>query len=127
MRLFVNVSAPVRVLKVPVVGNVTFVVFVVVKVVANAPVVVKLPPSVIVLEPLFTPVPPFVPTKVPATVTAPVVAVDGVNPVVPALKEVTTVFDAIFTKSTPFHAATQDSPATIVMPAVGPTPTSLID
>jgi hypothetical protein len=32
-----------------------------------------------------------------------------------------------FTKSEPFHAAKHFSPAMIVMPVVGPTPTSLID
>ena len=38
---------------------------------------------------LVNPVPPLVVAKVPASVTAPVVAVFGVNPVVPALNELT--------------------------------------
>jgi hypothetical protein len=37
------------------------------------------------------PVPPFVVANVPANVTAPVVAVEGVKPVVPAVKDVTPV------------------------------------
>jgi hypothetical protein len=56
--LFVNVSVPANVAKVPVVGRVTLVVAVEFKVVAKAPEVTKFPPKVIVLEPLFTPVPP---------------------------------------------------------------------
>ena len=39
------------------------------------------------------PVPPLLTTKVPATVTAPVVAVAGVNPVVPKVMLVTAVDD----------------------------------
>jgi len=58
--LFVNVSEPARVANVPVVGRVTEVLAVAVKVVVYAPEVVKFPPSVIVLEPLLTPVPPYV-------------------------------------------------------------------
>ena len=38
---------------------------------------------------VVSPVPPFVVAKVPLRTTAPVVAVDGENPVVPALNEVT--------------------------------------
>ena len=57
--LFVNVSAPANVAKVPVIGSVTFVTAVVVNVVAKAPDVVKFPPKVIVLSELFTPVPPY--------------------------------------------------------------------
>jgi hypothetical protein len=56
--LFVRVSAPANVAKVPVVGSVTLVPAVTVRVVANAPDVVKLPPRVIVEAPLLTPVPP---------------------------------------------------------------------
>jgi hypothetical protein len=56
--LFVNVSVPAHVAKVPVVGSVTVVVPVEVRVVGKAPEVTKFPPKVIVLEPLFTPVPP---------------------------------------------------------------------
>ena len=59
--LFVNVSIPAKVANVPVVGRVTLVAAVVVKVVANAPEVVKLPPSVMVLPELLTPVPPYCP------------------------------------------------------------------
>ena len=59
-------AAPVVVLnKVPVVGNVTVVVFVIVKVDAKAPDVVKFPPSVKVLVPLLTPVPPRAGESVP--------------------------------------------------------------
>ena len=58
--LFVNVSVPARVARVPEVGSVTLVAPVTVNVVANAPLVVRLPPRVIVLVPLLTPVPPYV-------------------------------------------------------------------
>jgi len=60
-------------INVPVVGSVTFVAAVVVKVRAKLPDVVNefavliLPPNVIVFEPLLTPVPPFVPVSVPVT------------------------------------------------------------
>ena len=56
--LFVKVSVPPNVLKVPVVGRVTLVAAVLVNVVVIAPDVVKFPPSVIVFDPLFIPVPP---------------------------------------------------------------------
>jgi hypothetical protein len=56
--LLVKVSVPANVARVPVVGRVTFVAPVEVKVVAKAPAVTKFPPKVIVLVPLFTPVPP---------------------------------------------------------------------
>ena len=46
--------------RVPLIGNVTLVAAVIVKVEAKAPDVVKLPPRVKVLEPLLTPVPPRV-------------------------------------------------------------------
>ena len=79
--LFVNVSEPARVAKVPVVGRVTEVLAVAVKVVVYAPEVVKFPPSVIVLEPLLTPVPPYVgditePTHVPLKLVAESVPVE---------------------------------------------------
>jgi hypothetical protein len=63
--LLVKVSVPARVAKVPVVGKVTFVKAVEVRVVAKAPEVVKLlavdklPPRVIVFPVLATPVPPY--------------------------------------------------------------------
>ena len=41
---------------------------------------------------VVTPVPPFATANVPATVTAPVVAVDGVRPVVPKVIDVTPLF-----------------------------------
>lgn len=73
---------------------------------------------------LVMPVPPLATASVPATVTAPEVAVAGVSPVVP--KEIvstpSTTVVAIFTKSEPFQAAKHFSAATIVTPAVGPTP-----
>ena len=72
-------------------------------------------------------VPPFVVANVPARVTTPVVEVEGVSPVVPALKEDTAAVLAILTKSEPFHAQTADSFATMVTPVVGPAPTSLMD
>jgi len=62
--LFVKVSAPVKVASVPVVGKVTFVSPILVKVVLKFPAVIKsavveiLPPKLIVLVPLLTPVPP---------------------------------------------------------------------
>ena len=43
---------------------------------------------------VVTPVPPFATASVPANVTAPVVAVAGVRPVVPALNEVTATLEA---------------------------------
>ena len=65
------------VINVPVVGSVTLVNPVVVKVKALAPDVVKLPPSVIVLEPLLTPVPPYVaPTTEPFQVPDVIVPTD---------------------------------------------------
>ena len=76
--LLVNVSEPAKVANVPVVGNVTLVAAVKVLVYA------KLPDDVTVADALFeTPVPPLAGPKVPATVTAPVVAVLGVRPVEP--------------------------------------------
>ena len=65
MVLLVRVSAPAKVAKVPVVGNVTEVVLVAVRVVANAPDVVRLPPKVIVLPELAMPVPPLAPSNTP--------------------------------------------------------------
>ena len=59
--MLVSVSDPPIVDKVPVVGKVTEVVAVDVKVVANAPSVVKLPPKVIVFPIFATPVPPNCP------------------------------------------------------------------
>jgi hypothetical protein len=53
------VTLPPTVANVPLVGKVTFVVFVIVKVLAKAPDVVKFPPKVRVLTPLLIPVPPF--------------------------------------------------------------------
>jgi hypothetical protein len=72
-------------------------------------------------------VPPLVVANVPAKVIAPVVAVLGVNPVVPALNEDAVAVVETLTKSTPFQAHTADSAATMVTPVVGPAPTSLID
>jgi hypothetical protein len=72
-------------------------------------------------------VPPLVVANVPARVIAPVVAVLGVNPVVPALNEDAVAVVETLTKSSPFQAQTADSAATIVTPDVGPAPTSLID
>ena len=63
--LLVKVSVPAKVANVPVVGSVTFVAAVEVRVVAKAPEVVKLlavdilPPKVIVFPVLATPVPPY--------------------------------------------------------------------
>jgi hypothetical protein len=72
-------------------------------------------------------VPPFAVPSVPARVIAPVDAVLGVKPVVPALKDDTVAVVATLEKSVPFQAQTADSPATIVTPVVGPAPTSLMD
>lgn len=72
--LFVNTSVPASVASVPVVGSVTFVTPVNVRVLANAPEVVKFPPSVIVFPLLFTPVPPYCPvTTVPCHTPVPIV------------------------------------------------------
>ena len=60
MVLFVNVSVPDSVDKIPEVGNVILVAAVVVKIVLKLPEVLKFPARVIVLFPLFTPVPPKV-------------------------------------------------------------------
>jgi len=75
---------------------------------------------------VVTPVPPFATARVPATVTAPDVAVEGVRPVVPKLMVDTpsTTLDATFTKSLPFQATTAFSEDAIVTPVVGPAPTS---
>ena len=56
--LFVNISVPSKVAKVPVAGKVTLVATVVVNVVAKAPDVVRLPPKVMLFPVLSTPVPP---------------------------------------------------------------------
>jgi hypothetical protein len=123
--LLVKVSVPAKVANVPVVGNVTLVAPVSVRVYA------KLPEPVTVIAALLdTPVPPFAGAKVPATETAPDVAVLGVKPVEPKLIVVTpsATLEATLTKSEPFHAQTAFSPVTNVTPAVGPvTPTSLTD
>ena len=75
------------------------------------------------------PVPPLATAKVPATVTAPAVAVEGVSPVVPneMVETPSVVLVAIFTKSEPFHAAKHFSPETIVTPVVGPAPRRTIE
>ena len=73
---------------------------------------------------VVAPVPPLATAKVPATVTAPLVAVDGVNPVLPKLMvetPSTSVVD-IFTKSEPFQATKHFSPEITVTPVVGPEP-----
>ena len=93
--LFVSVSEPASVAKVPLVGSVTLVEPVVVRVrefapeVVKAPAVLIFPPSVVVYEPLLTPVPPLAGFRIPARTTAPEVGEDGVKPVDPALKLVT--------------------------------------
>ena len=105
--LLVRVSEPDSVAKVPELGSVTLVTPVAVNVMANAPAVAKfaavvnvpavvsappvetLPPSVMVYVLLFTPVPPLAGFKIPDSVTAPVVSVLGLKPVVPALNDVT--------------------------------------
>lgn len=93
--LLVRVSAPAKVAKVPVVGKVTLVAPVVVRVKENAPEVVKdpavvtFPPKVVVNVPLLTPVPPLAGFKIPPKTIPPEVGVPGVNPVVPALNVVT--------------------------------------
>ena len=75
--LFVKVSVPANVASVPVVGNVTFVEPVLVKVVVKLPAVIKsavveiLPPKLIVLVPLLTPVPPNVPAIAEVNATVP--------------------------------------------------------
>ena len=74
-----------------------------------------------------SPVPPFAVPSVPAKVIAPVVAVLGVNPVVPALNEDAVAVVAIFTKSEPFQEQRAFSPATKVTPVVGPAPRKTID
>ncbi len=78
------------VVKVPLVGNVTLVVPVSVLVYA------KLPEPVTVIAALLdTPVPPLAGANVPATVTAPDVADEGVKPVVPNVIVVTGVVTAL--------------------------------
>jgi hypothetical protein len=76
-----------------------------------------------------TPVPPLATANVPATVTAPEVAVEGVRPVEPKEIVVTPsgALVATFTKSDPSHAAKHLSPDTIVTPVVGPAPRNTID
>ena len=63
--LFVNVSDPAKVDKVPVVGKVIFVAAELTNVVAKAPVVVRSPPKVMVLPVLSIPVPPFAASRIP--------------------------------------------------------------
>ena len=76
--LFVRVSEPARVDRVPVVGNVTFVAAVRVRVYA------KLPEPVTVIAALFaTPVPPLAAGKVPVTFDAKLTKVVEVDPVPP--------------------------------------------
>ena len=85
--LFVNVSVPANVARVPVVGSVTLVAAVEVSVRAKLPEVVKLfavetlPPRVIVRPVLLTPVPPYCPAITPAfqvpVVTVPTVVRDA--------------------------------------------------
>ncbi len=87
--LLVSVSLFERVAKVPETGKVTLVLAVTAKVVLNAPEVTRLPPKVMVLPALLMPVPPLAPFKMPPRVTAPLVGLDGVKPVEPALKEIT--------------------------------------
>ena len=65
MVLFVKVSVPASVAKVPVVGKVTIVGAVVIKVVAKAPEVTRLPPRLIVFPELSIPVPPLDPDTIP--------------------------------------------------------------
>ena len=88
--LFVKVSVPAKVAKVPVVGKVTVVAAVLVKVVAKAPEVVKFPPKVIVLVPLSTPVPPLAPGKIPDTPDVKLVAGIAVQEPTPLASEVNT-------------------------------------
>lgn len=89
------VTASADVNNVPLVGTVTLVGPVVVMVsallpdVVNVPPVTMLPPSVMVLLPLLTPVPPLEAFSTPAMTTAPLAAVLGVKPVIPALQLVT--------------------------------------
>ena len=83
--LFVSVSDPARVARVPVVGRVTLVVAVAVRVVANAPEVVKFPPRVIVLPVFATPVPPYcqvttVPFHTPVAIVPTLVSEEPVTP-----------------------------------------------
>ena len=87
--LLVRVSLFESVAKVPETGRVTLVLAESAKVRLNAPEVTRLPPKVIVLPLLLMPVPPLAPFKMPPRVTAPLVAVLGVKPVEPALKEIT--------------------------------------
>jgi hypothetical protein len=75
MYLLLKDSVPVNVASVPVVGKVTEVLAVEVKVVVKAPDVVKLPPIVMVLPVFATPVPPYCP---PMTLPFHVVFVDNV-------------------------------------------------
>ena len=65
--LFVKVSVPARVAKVPLNGNVTLVAPIEVRLVLKFPAVVKLPPNEIVFDPLSTPVPPLALGNTPVT------------------------------------------------------------
>jgi hypothetical protein len=92
--LLVKVSEPAKVARVPVVGSVTPVVPETVNVVAKAPEIVSVLAAL-----LDTPVPPLAGANVPATVTAPDVAVEGVKPVVPNVIVVTGAVTALLARS----------------------------
>ena len=58
---------------------------------------------------VVAPVPPLATAKVPAKVTAPVVAVLGVRPVEPALKEVTAPVDVTMMLAVEYHCVVLDA------------------
>ena len=63
------------------------------------------PKAVLAADTVVAPVPPFAIANVPPNVTAPLVAVDGVNPVVPALK-VETDAPIVWVDNNPVELAT---------------------
>ncbi len=108
--LFDRASFPARVASVPVVGRVTFVVPVCVRVNAKAPEVVKLSPSVIVLPVLATPVPPYCPKITDPFQTPVAIVPTDVN-------DDDTTFDArVVPVNVPAGAITTDVPAAVINP-----------
>lgn len=58
---------------------------------------------------VVAPVPPLATARVPANVTAPVVAVDGVSPVEPALNDVTAPVDVTMMLAVEYHCVVLDA------------------
>jgi hypothetical protein len=117
LRLLLKVSVPARVARVPVVGRVTPVVAVRVRVRAKAPEVVTFPPRVMVFPEFATPVPPYNPATTVAFQT-PVV-------IVPTETSEERVVTAVFTKVPEVGRVTLVVPVTVRVVAKAPEVTKL--